>query len=164
MKKINKIATQDAMRLVEADKFVTDVIIRANTDPKYNDALEKAYRNIQANQTSVAIAQSSSRVITLKRVGIVVAAAVILHETGYDEIIWNKIVRLGRIAKSKVEVAVEETKEAFPETAEKLSDVKDTVVDTARTATAEAKQAAGTHDSGYDATYAPNIQKDNPPQ
>lgn len=162
MKKINKIAAQDAARYIEANRFLSQVGDRFYTDKAYAEAFDNAYAKLQANQTSVLIASkmSSPKVITFKRVAIVAVAAVILHETGYDEVIWNNVKRFFKRAKAKAEELQEEAKETFPETAQKVTDLKDTVVDTAKTAAGEAKAAYGDSDSGYDTSYAPNVQKD----
>jgi len=157
MKKINKIAMQDATRFIEANKFLSDVGDRFYTDPTYARAFNTAYEKIQANQTAVLVAEKlgTPTAIKIRRGVIIVAAVVILHETGYDEVLWNKAKSAGRYLRGKHRKVVAELKEEFPQTAEKVAETKDAIVDTAKTAASEAKAAGGNE---YDPSYKENLR------
>jgi len=110
MKKINKIAMQDATRYIEANKFLSDIGDRFYTDPAYAKAFDAAYTKIQQNQTAVLVAEKLGTPLAVKvrRGAILVAAVVILHETGYDTIIWNKLKAYGRKARAKAQEVKDE--------------------------------------------------------
>lgn len=160
MKKINKLAAQDAARYIEANATISRIGDRFYADPAYAKAFDSAYSKIQANPTAIEVAKKmrTPTAVKLRQGAIIFAAVVILHETGYDEVLWNKAKSAGRYLRSKHRKVVAELKEEFPQTAEKVAETKDAIVDTAKTAASEAKAAGG-----YDPEmgYRPNIQEND---
>lgn len=124
MKKIDKLAINDAARYIEAQKVVDDVRAKCYANPAYGDAVGAAYEKMYATQVSVPVRKAPSGP-SLKTIGLLVVGAVILHETGYDEVIWNKVKSFGRQAREKAQEVVDEN----PEVAQAAENVKEAVVD-----------------------------------
>jgi len=140
MKKVNKIAAQDAVRYIQAKKTLNEINQRAWQDVKYADAVDAAVNRIESNATSIALAEkSSSPLVKGLKVGAVVAiAAIVLHETGYDTVLKDKVVRWAKRTKHAAEEKAEDLKEQHPYAAEAARNV----ADTAKTAATDIKDTA----------------------
>lgn len=143
MKKINKIAAQDAARYVEANAFLSEIGDRFYADKNYAKAFNDAYDRIAANQTAVYVAQklSTPTAVKIRRVGLIAVGVVILHETGYDKVVWDKLKSFGRKAQAQTNEVKEAVREEYPTATAVAEDLKDTVVDTAKDVSETAKQA-----------------------
>lgn len=123
-KKLNKIARTDAQRYHNALLVRDEVYAKVDANPAYHQALVNELDKLEAiAKPAVAVKTSSGP--SLKTIGLLVVGAVILHETGYDAIIWNKVKSFGRQARAKAQEVVDEN----PEVAQAASNVKEAVVD-----------------------------------
>lgn len=130
-KKLNKIARTDAQRYHNALLVRDEVYAKVDANPAYHQALVNELDKLEA-VTKPAVTVKTSSGPSLKTIGLLVVGAVILHETGYDEVIWNKLKEFGRKARAKAEEVAEE----HPDVVQAAVEVKET----AKTAAQDIKE------------------------
>jgi hypothetical protein len=122
-KKINKLALEDAHRYYDALKVRDEVYARVDASPLYQKAITEELDKLAAVvPTAPAKPFRTGTGPSLKTIAVLVVGVIVLHETGYDEILWNKVKSYGRKARAKAE----ELKEEHPDIVQAAQDVKET--------------------------------------
>lgn len=153
MKKVNKVAAQDAVRWVDARETINEIMTKYQHNQQYAKAIDSAVLELDAVPAAVSQRMPSPGMKRAAKIGLLVAGVIILHETGYDEVLWTNAKRLFRRGKRAAQKVVDEN----PDIVRKAENVKDAVVDLSVEVKDAAKEATGRHESGYDASYDPNI-------
>lgn len=166
MKKLNQLAIEDAQRYFNAVGVRDEIYAKVDANPAYHAAIEKELDKLFTSQPTAVVATQDpfvvpvktgmSRSTKIKTVAVLVVGVAILHETGYDSILWDKAVRWAKRTKKAAEDKKEELKEEHPYAAEAVQNVADTVKTAATDIKDTAKDAYQKETSDTEPTFKPS--------
>lgn len=119
MKKLNKVAAQDALRYFEALAVRDEVYAKVAANPAYEEAIGKALDKLMENAppqaTQIELPLKTSHVSSkLVKAGLLIGAIYVLHETGVDTKIWEGAKKLaGRFKSEAARVRQDKTYETY---------------------------------------------------